>query len=107
MNLKVVPSDLAKTSVPQTWHQPLGEKLHRSKLDDIVVQGYDKENHNRQTKGIWSTLYNPIPKEGNFDLNNLVAETQNLNIQFPTVLGAGTDKVQTKFDKFPRGSVLA
>ena len=29
--------------MPQTWHHPRGEKLRGAKVDDIVVQGYDKE----------------------------------------------------------------
>ena len=44
--------------MPQTWHHPRGEKLRGAKVDDIVVQGYDKEKPHIPTKGIRSTLIN-------------------------------------------------
>jgi hypothetical protein len=43
MTLEIIPPDVAKTSLPQTWHIPRGPKLHGDKADNIVVQGYDRE----------------------------------------------------------------
>ena len=51
MNLKGVTSDLAKTSMPQTWHLPRGEKMHGSKADQTVVQGNDRDNPHRAARG--------------------------------------------------------
>jgi len=106
MKMKFIPSDIAKTSLPQTWHHPRGEKLRGTKVDDIVVQGYDKENPHRPTKGIRTTLCNPIPDNADFDVEDLASKTIGLNILFPTVLCFEAEKVQTKFGKYPKGSVF-
>ncbi|CAC5392186.1 unnamed protein product [Mytilus coruscus] len=58
-NLKSIPSDILKTSLPQTWHIPRGEKLKGSQVDDIVVCGYNSKSPYRQPRGLRSTLYNP------------------------------------------------
>ena len=42
MTLEIIPTDVAKTSLPQTWHIPRGPTLHGDKTDNIVVQGYDR-----------------------------------------------------------------
>ena len=107
MNLKVVPSDLAKTSMPQTWHLPRGEKLHGSKADQTVVQGYDRDNLQRATRGIKSTLYNPLPADHIYDVNSFVEQFQDMGILFNTVMeNTASELVQTDFGKFPKGSVL-
>ena len=49
MKLKSIPTDVRKISMPQTWHHHPGEKLRGAKVDDIGVQGYDKENPHRPT----------------------------------------------------------
>ena len=85
MKMKSIPSDIAKTSLPQTWYQPRGEKLRGTKVDDIVVQGYDTENHHRPTKGIRTSLYNPIPDNADFDIEDLASKTIGLNILFFTM----------------------
>ena len=36
MKLEIIPTDVAKTSLPQTWHIPRGQKLHGDKADNIV-----------------------------------------------------------------------
>jgi hypothetical protein len=56
MTLEIIPPDVAKTSLPQTWHIPRGPKLHGDKADNIVVQGYDSEksaaSHKRDQTGL-------------------------------------------------------
>ena len=45
IKMKSIPTDVPKTSMPQTWRHPQGEKLRGAKIDDIAVQGYDKKKH--------------------------------------------------------------
>lgn len=71
MHYKVIPSDVAKISIPQTWHKPRSDKIKGPKVDDIVVQGYDRENLHRPTKDICSTLYNALPENGQLDAKSL------------------------------------
>ena len=54
--MTVIPNDMAKT-----WHIPRGEKIGGSSSDDVKVQGYGTDFPQRKTKGLRSTLYNPIP----------------------------------------------
>ena len=61
--------------MPQTWHHPRGEKLRGAKVDNIVVQGYDKEKPHIPTKGIRSTLYKPILDIVEFDVKDLANKT--------------------------------
>ena len=60
--MQVIPTDVAKTSLPQTWHVPRGEKVAGSTVDDVQVLRFDtKRPTNAQPRGIRTTLYNPIP----------------------------------------------
>ncbi|CAG2213131.1 unnamed protein product [Mytilus edulis] len=106
--MKLIPRDIAKTSLPQTWHVPRGQKLHGEKADNIVVQGYDREDPQRATKGIKSTLYNPIPGNEAINLNDLLVQVKDMDIVFDTVVTEHrTELVQTEFGKFPKGSILS
>lgn len=107
MKYKLIPTDIARTSLPQTWHVPRGEKLQGEKVDNIVVQGYDRNNPQRATKGIKSTLYNPICGEEELDVNGFLDEIKDLNIMFNTSVENSTERVQTKFGNFQKGSVLS
>ena len=108
MKLEIIPTDVAKTSLPQTWHIPRGPKLHGDKADNIVVQGYDRENPQRATKGIKSTLYNPISGEESLNICSLVDQMKDMDILFSTVAMENyTDLVQTQFGKFQKGCVLS
>ncbi|XP_048749370.2 uncharacterized protein LOC125661419 [Ostrea edulis] len=107
MKYKLIPTDIARTSLPQTWHVPRGEKLQGEKVDNIVVQGYDRNNPQRATKGIKSTLYNPICGEEELDVNGFLDEIKDLNIIFNTSVENSTERVQTKFGNFQKGSVLS
>ncbi len=108
MNLKVIPTDIAKTSVPQTWHVPRGEKLHGTKADQTVVQGYDRDDPHRATRGIKSTLYNPLPADHEYDVHSFVEGFQNMGLLSNTVFeNTVVELVQTDFGKFPKGSVLS
>ncbi|XP_076116381.1 uncharacterized protein LOC143083892 [Mytilus galloprovincialis] len=108
LKMKLIPTDIAKTSLPQTWHVPRGQKLHGEKAANIVVQGYDREDPQRATKGIKSTLYNPIPGNEAINVNDLLGQVKDMDILFDTVVTEHrTELVQTEFGKFPKGSILS
>jgi hypothetical protein len=54
------------------------------KVDNIVVQGYDRNDPQRATKGIKSTLYNPVCGEEEFDVDSFLNEIRDMNILFST-----------------------
>ena len=88
--------------MPQTWHLPRGEKLHGSRADQTVVQGYDRDDPRRATRGIKSTLYNPLQADHKYDVNSFVEQFQDMGILFNTVMeNAASELVQTDFGKFP------
>lgn len=55
-----IPSDVLKTSIPQTWHVPRGERISGSAANNVVVYGYDVKSPQRQPRGLKSTVYNPL-----------------------------------------------
>jgi hypothetical protein len=67
MKFKLIPTDIARTSMPQTLHFPRGEKLQGEKVDNIVVQGYDRNDPQRA-----------IPRESNQLCTILYVERKNL-----------------------------
>uniref|UniRef100_A0A8W8NUK7 SWIM-type domain-containing protein n=1 Tax=Magallana gigas TaxID=29159 RepID=A0A8W8NUK7_MAGGI len=109
-NLKAVPTDVAKTSLPQTWHIPRGEKIGRSASTDVTVMGYSPSNPRKPTKGIKSTLYNPINTEC-LPLEELCSALSNIDKSclFLSVVDPEHQQkdVGTKFGNFPKGSSLA
>ncbi|KAJ8307432.1 hypothetical protein KUTeg_015516, partial [Tegillarca granosa] len=48
--MKAVPADIVKTSLPQTWHIPRGDKIAGSSADDTIVCGYNQNNPYRQPR---------------------------------------------------------
>ena len=64
LGLKALPEDVAKTSQPQTWHTPRGEKIRGKSVQDLEVSSY-KYNTERETvpRTVKSTLYNPVRGE--------------------------------------------
>lgn len=109
MKYTLIPADVAKTSLPQTWHIPRGEKLHGDKVENITVQGYDRTNPKRATKGIKSTLYNPVTENDSLNVEALVAEMADTEILFKTVVvnDANNEHIQTNFGKVPKGCILS
>lgn len=110
-NMKTIPTDIAKTSLPQTWHIPRGEKIGGASSDNTSVVGYDSRNSQRQTRGIHSTLYNPIPSNyGELPLtelcNNLEAIDKSCLLLSVVNPEDQTRDTATKFGNFPRGSPL-
>ena len=98
LNWKLFQQMLLKHLYHKTWHIPTGPKLHGDKAENIVVQGYDRENPQRATKGIKSTLYNPISGEESLNICSLVDQMKDMDILFSTVaMENDTDLVQAQF----------
>ncbi|XP_048257436.1 uncharacterized protein LOC124116966 [Haliotis rufescens] len=57
--VRSIPQDVAKTSLPQTWHIPRGDKIRGMSVQEVEVVGY-KRDSDEQHKPVKSTLYNPI-----------------------------------------------
>ncbi|XP_063426804.1 uncharacterized protein LOC134710375 [Mytilus trossulus] len=109
-NMKTIPCDILKTSLPQTWHMPRGEKIGGNKADELVVFGYNTQSPQQQPRGLRSTMYNPI----NSPLPNVSELCQSLSqIDKTCLLLSVIDLesapviVNTKFGKFQKGSPVA
>ncbi|CAC5359642.1 unnamed protein product [Mytilus coruscus] len=101
-NLKSIPSDILKTSLPQTWPIPRGEKLKGSQVDDVVVCGYNSKSPYRQPHGLRSTLY--YPSKIDFppvrELYEAVSKVDNSILELSVC--SGTSQETTEFDEdFP------
>lgn len=107
-NLKSIPSDILKTSLPQTWQIPRGEKLKGSQVDDVVVCGYNSKSPYRQPRGLRSTLYNPskIDFPPVRELCEAVSKVDNSILMLSVCSGTSQETTDTKFGKFPKGSAL-
>ncbi|KAJ8300618.1 hypothetical protein KUTeg_022137 [Tegillarca granosa] len=107
--MKAVPADIVKTSLPQTWHIPRGDKIAGSSADDTIVCGYNQNNPYRQPRGLRSTMYNPI-RSGLGDVSDLckaIGEVDGDCLFLSVTSPASTDNmVQTKFGRYPTGSPI-
>jgi hypothetical protein len=61
--MKTIPVDVAKTSLPQTWHTPRGSKIRGIEVGQVSVHGYNRIDPKKETKSINSTLYNPVREQ--------------------------------------------
>ncbi|XP_078341082.1 uncharacterized protein LOC144627572 [Crassostrea virginica] len=110
-NMKSIPSDVLKTSLPQTWHVPRGENLCGSSADNVVVHGYNAKLP-QQPRGLRSTLYNPItshaPQISDLCTRVSVVDKNCLLLSVVNIDGKGDCKyTSTPFGKPPKGSPLA
>jgi len=62
LGLRALPEDVAKTSLPQTWHQPRGATIRGKAVQEVSVTGYSKTKNavKEQPTIIKTTLYNPV-----------------------------------------------
>nr|XP_022300975.1 uncharacterized protein LOC111109184 [Crassostrea virginica] len=65
--------------------------------------GYDRNDPQGATKGIKSTLFNPICGEEELDVDSFLHEIKDMNIMFNTSVENTDERVQTKFGKFKKG----
>lgn len=109
-NFRSIQSDVLKTSLPQTWHVPRGEKISGSAADNVVVYGYDVKSPRRQPRGLKSTLYNPLNSSllPVFQLCSCVSQADStcLLLSVVNVKEKGESLINTK-GKFSKGSPLA
>ena len=52
LHVKALPEDIAKTSQPQTWHEPRDKKIHGKAVQDLTVSGHSAKHTDPQTKNI-------------------------------------------------------
>ena len=112
LELKALPEDVAKTSLPQTWHVPRGNKISGAAVHDLEVCGYSKveDSNTEQPRATRSTLYNPVRGEP----INWMDHYMKLHQTAPDFLVLPAIKprsdvtmVQSKFGPVPSGSVLS
>lgn len=114
-NFRSIPSDVLpflyhKTSLPQTWHVPRGERISGSAADNVEVYRYNVKSPQRQPRGLKSTVYNPmnlsLPPVS--QLCSSVSQTDStcLLLSVVNVKEKGESLINTK-GKFSKGSPLA
>ncbi|XP_062617264.1 uncharacterized protein LOC134278970 [Saccostrea cucullata] len=106
-NLKAVLTDVAKTSLPQTWHVPRREKICGSSSDNITVTGFNTSDPRMKTRGLKTTLYNSVNSEcppiG--ELCEALSSIDKSCLLLSVVSSSEQQKdVCTKFGNFPIGS---
>lgn len=108
--IKTIPVDVAKTSLPQTWHAPRGTTIRGTEIDQVEVHGYNRKDPTKETKAIKSKLYNPI-RDQLPPVEDLLQDIQSV---FPTSLlltctatSDLTPTINTKFGLFPKGSPIS
>ena len=112
LGLKALPEDIAKTSQPQTWHAPRGEKIHGKAVQDLEVIGYshgNREDRCEVPQVLRSTLYNPIrgnPIDWKANVNKLQKAMPNM-LALAAMQTSTTQNVTTKFGQAASGSVLS
>jgi hypothetical protein len=116
LDYKVIPEDIAKTSLPQTWHTPRGTKIGGKQVQDVEVHSYNSykkpiEDTEEPPKPIQSTLYNPIRCEmpSPLLLHQPLKDAlpNSMMVDFLTEEVQNTQLVPTKFGQYPRGCVLS
>jgi putative phage-type endonuclease len=108
-----VPSDIAKTSLPENFRKPRGAKIGGDEIQTLHCKGYSKDVNvlmANEKQGIKSTLYMPV--QSNFpNLESLGVALEEVAPSFLAIpalkLYNQVPKVNTKLGPFPHGSVLA
>ena len=111
LGVKALPEDIAKTSQPQTWHAPRGEKLRGIAVQDVEVRGYSRSTpvSDGVPRSVKSTLYNPVRGQGvdwKQNLDQLIAADKHLLI-LPALGLSYVPAVSSKFGLVPKGSVIS
>jgi len=104
-----IPEDVAKTSQPQTWHQPRGQKIGPQDVHDLELRGYNATTEGQAPKCIKSTLYNPIRTElpALSVLADKLIKVDPKILAIPALQLQSTPLENTKFGLFPRGSAIS
>ena len=112
LGAKVIPDDPVKTSLPQTWHQPRGEKVGGKEVQKVVGHGYNKRRGPMKVpkRSLHSTLYNPLRSDmpNLEELHTALEQVAPEAMILPTLKNSSiTPKVPTRFGQFHKGSVVA
>lgn len=109
---RAIPADVAKTSQPQTWHVPRGEKIQGMAVQDLQISGYSSKKSvldiTSTNPHLKSTLFNPVRGEN----VNWEAKHESLSLvspdclMLPALSQKNVPMVESKFGKVPQGSVL-
>jgi len=110
LGLRALPKDVAKTSLPQTWHQLREATIRGNAVQEVSVTGYSKTKNavKEQPTIIETTLYNPVkgqPPEWCFGHQLLQPVAPDMLV-LPCLATKSADVVLTKFGPVPLGSVL-
>ena len=111
LNVPVIPEDKAKTSMPQTWHQPRTNKISGKSVEHLTVRAYKKGSDSQcERRAVTSTLQDPI--RGSFPSllvlkENLESISSNALILPALNVHPSHSSVATRFGNFASGSVLA
>lgn len=108
-NLKAIPEDIAKTSQPQTWHIPRGEKIRGKAVQTVEVRGYKRKSEDYEPRAIKSTLYNPLrgdPIDWSSKYQKLSETTPDM-LMLSAIKSTNIQMVNSKFGSVPRGSLLS
>lgn len=108
-----IPTDIACTSQPMSWHAPRGPKIGGKEVQNLTVHSYKnkKDSGEKETepKGVTSTLYNPLrmpppmPESYYNDVAHVLPDCMALCFMKPITVPL----VSTKMGMFPKGSVLS
>ena len=107
--LKAIPTDVAKTSLPMTFHAPRGPQIPSKKVEDIKAKSHaGKEIEEKDRRCCSSTLYNavsgPMP-----DLTCLANQFKQLDPSIgiiPALETPAPSQVLSRFGQVAKGSVL-
>ena len=117
--MTIIPSDIAKTSQPQSWHVPRGPRITGQAVQEVAVHGHShlkevrdgKEVSSRAKSGIKSTLSDPvrIPPPPTHALVDAITAALPECMALPCLKAAQTAQptVQTKFGLAIKGSPIS
>ena len=114
LDVRCVPEDVAKTSLPCTWSIPRGEQIAGKAVQSVQVMSYKQhpDESEEPPKPIKSTLYNPIrcdipsPILLYDPLRGALPNSMMLDFLTPQVQD-DQPQIATEYGDIPRGSIIS
>lgn len=109
LETRALPEDIAKTSLPQSWHEPRGERIQGKAVQDLTVSGHSKMASSSTPRDVRSTLYNPVRGDSvnwKDHVDELQSSVKDMLI-IPALKLVNVENVTCKFGQVPKGSVLS
>jgi len=107
--LRTVPDPVPCMSLPQQWHKPRGKKVMPTEIEQMQLSA--PSSVREKTRPVSSTLYCPLDNvtEAVEDFAKFKLELQTIfpSSQWLTLESSESNKQQTKFGFFTKGSVLS